>query len=766
MVSRIQKLLVSLEQCVKGCIFQNNQGRASDHPGEGRSQTALERRIAERTAELKELNASLLVEINERRQMEAALLHAKQESDAFMQATPGIAYVIDQEGRLSRWNLKLETLLSYTAEELMGKPIQELVAEEDHAILRSVTQEIEAGKTASGELNLLAKNGSRLPILVTGARTEVPNEHCYAVGVGVEISDYRAAAVALKKSEEEYRTLVEAFPDAVMVFDASRHLLYMNSVLKAHLGEQISLLKGEWKDSPIFDHEDIIAADKALTEFIETGQQHMHGPETHLITPDGQGRWFDLVFARTQYNGQAAVLVITRDITEQKRVEARLLHDALHDHLTGLPNRALLMDRIKQAIERQKRYPESQFAVLYMDLDRFKDVNDSLGHGDGDQLLIAVARRIQDCLRGCDTLARLGGDELVVLLSEVEGIEEAERVAEQIQEQLKHPVELHGLQVVTSASIGVVLCSASRCNPEEILRDADIAMYRAKESGKARHQVFNVSMHNRVFSRLHMENDLRRALTDNELEIHYQPIISIDSGKLLGFEALARWTHPTRGVIPPSEFIPLAEDSLLIIPLDRWMLLNACKKMREWQDRHPRLKKCKINVNLSGKQFAQPDMLEMIQSVLNQSGLPADCLCIEITESVIMENLEQANQILQQIQQMGVRIDIDDFGTGFSSLTYLFQLPVNTLKIDHSFVRNLGKDARTTEVVRAIVTLAHHMEIDVVAEGVETQQQQNLLRDMRCDQCQGYYFARPMSLEAVEAYLLERSLISELSNPV
>ena len=757
MSSKIWKILVSTLSFVTQRVFQKTHGVEAAAYRCGHSQAALQCRIAERTAELCELNASLLVEINERRQVEAALLQSKQEADAFMNATPCIVYVIDQAGRLFRWNKKLETLLGYTSEELAERDIQGLVAEGDHDTLQTVIAEILDGTTASRELCLLAKDGRMVPIYVTGTRIVIEEGKNFVVGVGVDISDYRAAMAALRKSEQEYRTLVEALPDAVIVFDYSRRPLYMNSVLEKQLGILPGDLTDEWKNNPIFNPGDIANVNQALTEFITSGSQRMQGPETRLIARDGQVRWFDLVFARTEYIGQPAVLVITRDITEQKRVEARLLHDALHDHLTGLPNRALLMDRINHAVQVQKRHPDHLFAVLYMDLDRFKDVNDSLGHSDGDELLIAVARRIQECLRSFDTLARLGGDELVILLSEVKNSEEAELVAKRIQEKLKRPFDLHGLQVFTSASIGLVLCDATRQNPEEILRDADIAMYRAKESGKARHQVFDATMHSQVFSKLHMENDLRRALAEDELEINYQPILSVTTGRILGFEALARWIHPSRGLISPSEFIPLAEDSLLIIPLDRWMMLKACRQMRMWQERYPLLEDCKINVNLSGKQFTQPDLLEMIESILQTSGLPASNLCIEITESVIMENIEQAKQILQKIQALGARIEIDDFGTGFSSLTYLFQLPVNTLKIDHSFVGNLGKDNRTTEVVRAIVTLAHHMEIDVVAEGVETQQQQRLLLDMGCDQCQGFYHALPMNLEAVEAYLSERS---------
>lgn len=763
MSSKIWKILVSTLNSVTRCDFQKTGGGVATAYQSGRSQAALQRSIVEQTADRRGLNTSPRVELNERHQVEAALLHSKQEVDVFMNATPCIVYVIDQAGRLARWNTKLETLLGYTHAELEGRHIQGLVAEDNQDTLQAVIAEILDGETASKELCLQAKDGRLVPIYVTGTRILVEDGKFFVVGVGVDISNYRAAAAALRKSEHEYRTLVEAFPDAVMVFDYSRRLLYMNSVFEKQLGILPGDLSGEWKNNPIFNPDDIANVDQALIDFIAAGSQHTQGPEARLITRDGQVRWFDLVFARTEYTGQPAVLVITRDITEQKRVEARLLHDALHDHLTGLPNRALLMDRIKHAVQVQKRHPEHLFAVLYMDLDRFKDVNDSLGHSDGDKLLIAVAQRIQECLRACDTLARLGGDELVVLLSEVGNIEDAELVAKRIQEKLKQPFDLHGLQVVTSASIGLVLCDATRQNPEEILRDADIAMYRAKESGKARHQVFDASMHSHVFSRLHMENDLRQALARNDLEIYYQPILSVKTGHIQGFEALARWIHPTRGLIPPSEFIPLAEDSLLIVPLDRWMMLKACRQMRMWQERYPMLEGCKINVNLSGKQFTQPDMLEMIQKILHKSGLPGRSLCIEITESVIMENIEQANQILQKIQEMGARIEIDDFGTGFSSLTYLFQLPVNTLKIDHSFVRNLGKDNRTTEVVRAIVTLAHHMEIDVVAEGVETQQQQLLLQDMCCDQCQGFYHARPMSLEAVEAYLSERFSIPQLS---
>jgi diguanylate cyclase (GGDEF)-like protein len=391
--------------------------------------------------------------------------------------------------------------------------------------------------------------------------------------------------------------------------------------------------------------------------------------------------------------------------------------------------------------------------VLFLDLDRFKNINDSLGHVYGDKLLIEIACRLRTCVREVDTVARFGGDEFAVLLDETCNLADAIRVAEKIQLELHRPLELHGQENFTSASIGVALSSMGYDNPDDMLRDADTAMYRAKDHGKARHEVFDHTMHTRAVAMMRLESDLRRALEREEFRIQYQPIVALRTGKLKGFEALVRWEHPDRGLVSPNEFIPVAEETGLIVALGQWVLEQACWQLREWQTSFPASRNLTMSVNLSGKQIAQPDIAERLQDVLRTTELDPRCLKLEITETVVMENTEAVTVILDRLRTLGVSLAIDDFGTGYSSLSYLHRFPVNTLKIDRSFVGRMTAGDENLEIVRTIVTLAQNLVMDVVAEGIETFDQLALLKALRCDYGQGHFFSKPLNAEAVAELL-------------
>ncbi|HEV2762710.1 MAG TPA: EAL domain-containing protein, partial [Pyrinomonadaceae bacterium] len=447
---------------------------------------------------------------------------------------------------------------------------------------------------------------------------------------------------------------------------------------------------------------------------------------------------------------------LTREVAERKQIEEQLLHNAFHDGLTGLANRALFMDHLQLALGRARRHESYRFAVLFLDLDRFKVINDSLGHMAGDQLLVEIARRLEAVMRPGDTVSRLGGDEFAVLLDDLGGAGEAEEVAGRLQRELSASCDLGGHEVFTTVSTGIVLSSADYHRPEELLRDADTAMYRAKKLGKARHEVFEQAMHARAMNLLGLERDLRWAVERRELFLQYQPIVSLDTGALRGFEALVRWQHPERGLIPPAEFIPIAEETGLIIPIGRWVLGEACRQMSRWQQLSPAGGPLPMNVNLSGKQFTQPDLIDQIREVLRETGLDPRSLKLEITESVVMENIETATRTLEQLRALGVELGIDDFGTGYSSLSYLQRFPVGTLKIDRSFISRITESDGTAEIVRTIMKLAQTLGMDVVAEGVETEQQRARLRALECESGQGYYFSRPMDGDAAEAFFLSR----------
>lgn len=447
---------------------------------------------------------------------------------------------------------------------------------------------------------------------------------------------------------------------------------------------------------------------------------------------------------------------LQRDIAERRRAEEQLLHNALHDGLTGLPNQALFMDRLGLALERAKRRKDYLFAVLFLDLDRFKVINDSLGHIVGNQLLIAISRRLETFLRSVDTVARLGGDEFTILLEDIEDTSTAIHIAERIQKELALPFNVNELEVFTSVSIGIALSSQSYAQPEHLLRDADIAMYRAKALGKARYEVFDTDMHNRAVLLLQLETDLRRAITREEFLIHYQPIVSLVTGSIVGFEALVRWNHPKRGLISPIEFIPVAEEAGMIVMIGQWVLREACSQMHKWHTQFPTTPPLTISVNLSGKQIMQLELLQQINFVLQETGLDASSLKLELTESVLIDNTESATAMLSQLRALNIELHMDDFGTGYSSLSYLHRFPISTLKIDRSFISNIGIGGENLEIVRAIVALAHSLNMNVTAEGVETLEQLALLRGMQCNRGQGYFFSRPLDSLAVEELLISK----------
>jgi diguanylate cyclase (GGDEF)-like protein/PAS domain S-box-containing protein len=445
------------------------------------------------------------------------------------------------------------------------------------------------------------------------------------------------------------------------------------------------------------------------------------------------------------------------DITDRKRAEDQLLHDAFHDALTGLPNRALFLDRLGRAMERHVRFPDNLFAVLFLDLDRFKVINDSLGHAVGDLLLISIANRLKVCLRGSDTVARLGGDEFVILLEDFQDSSDAVLVAERVLGELKLPFLLKEHEVVTSASIGIVVSGVGYERPADVLRDADISLYRAKAQGRDRYAVFEPSLRTLAIAQLELESELRVALERRELHLHYQVIRSLKYDRITGFEALLRWKSPTRGNVSPVEFIPAAEETGLIVPIGEWVLREACRQLREWQEEFPCTPPLTINVNISGIQFSHPGFVDLVKQILLETGLEAGSLRLEITESVFMENAEQANRTLLQLRDLGLHLQIDDFGTGYSSLAYLQQFPISTIKIDRSFISRIGSNGDGSsdgaEIVKTIVALARELGMDSIAEGVETEEQLQALKLLNCEYGQGFYLARPVDSQTTEMML-------------
>jgi diguanylate cyclase (GGDEF)-like protein/PAS domain S-box-containing protein len=444
---------------------------------------------------------------------------------------------------------------------------------------------------------------------------------------------------------------------------------------------------------------------------------------------------------------------IITDISERKRAEKQLIFDALHDGLTHLPNRTLFTERLESALIRKQRWPEYNFAVLFLDLDRFKVINDSLGHVAGDQLLIKVADRLMHYVRASDTVARLGGDEFTILLDQVSKTSDVINLVKQIQAALMQPIEVNGSMVFTSASIGIVMATQDYKTASELLRDADIAMYRAKENRKPGYELFNRVMYAQTMRRLKLENDLRGSLENQEFDLLYQPIFSLKGQNLLGFEALIRWLNPEEGVINPNEFIHIAEETGLIVPLGNWVLEKACRQIKTWQQRYADYRHLKINVNMTSHQFREPSLISTLDRILQEVGLAGCALRLELTESTLIQDTETTVETLRQIRQRNIQISIDDFGTGYSSLSYLSRFPINNLKIDRSFVSRMHLDTDNFEIVRTITSLAHTLGMDVTAEGIELETQLLLLEDLDCEFGQGYFFSYPLDVAAADALL-------------
>jgi diguanylate cyclase (GGDEF)-like protein/PAS domain S-box-containing protein len=572
--------------------------------------------------------------------------------------------------------------------------------------------------------------------------------------------DRRRHVAEIARLREELfllETLMDNSPDSIYFKDRESRFTRVNRYAAARFGVAEPALAIGRTDFDYFTDEHAAQAFRDEQEIIRTGLPLVNVEEKET-TPDGVVQWVSTTKMplRDSDGNIVGTFGISRDITQRKEFEAQLEHQAFFDTLTQLPNRALFMDRLQHLFHRGRR-PESNvlFAVIYLDLDRFKGINDGLGHHAGDELLVEIARRLERCVRPCDTLARLGGDEFTVLLEDITSELDATRIAERIQKELSAPFFVHGQEVFSSASLGIALSSGHYERPEDMLRDADTAMYRAKASGRSRHQVFDVDMHQRAVSLLRLETDLRRGIERGEIVPYYQPIIDLGTRTLRGFEALARWRHPTRGLIMPDVFIPIAEETGLISALGDFMLMEACRQMRQWQALYPRDPALRISVNVSTRQLAHSDVAEQVRRVLRETGLDAASLTLEITESALMQNLKSGAAVIQQLHEMAIRLHIDDFGTGYSSLSYLHNFPVHTLKVDKSFVSRMEDTPSQAEIVKAIVSLAQNLGMEVTAEGVETKAQADALQDLNCNSAQGFLVSRPLPAELAERLIVD-----------
>jgi diguanylate cyclase (GGDEF)-like protein/PAS domain S-box-containing protein len=560
---------------------------------------------------------------------------------------------------------------------------------------------------------------------------------------------------ALRRSEQRYALAVQGANDGLWDWDVSEGTVYLSPRWREMLGCADAEVEGSFEGWMRWVHpEDRDSVRSALDAHFRGGGSHFE-LEHRMLHRSEQVRW---VRTRGVVVREADGVVVRMagsmtDVTDRKRAEEQLLHDAFHDGLTGLANRALLVDRMNVSLAAQRRDEASPFAVLVLDVDRFKNVNDSLGHGLGDELLLQVGQRLKQVVREGDTVARLGGDEFAVQVNRVRDAGDAVHLAERIKAVLGQPFSLGEQEVFVTASVGIALSADGATSADGMLRDADIAMYRAKGAGRARYEIFDRKMHRAAVRLLSMETELRRAVDQGDFVMHYQPIVSLDDGRIVGFEALVRWNHPERGLVAPTAFIAIAEETGLIVPLGWWVLEHACRQARQWQLAFPSEPPLFMSVNVSGKLFTQADAVDGVVRILEASQLEPESLRLEVTESVVMEHTEQAMRKLLELRAFGVQLSIDDFGTGYSSLSYLQRFRYDSLKIDRSFVSSMGSAGDSRAIVETILGLASSLGIGVVAEGVETAEQVERLRQMKCPLGQGYWFARPLAVPAAEELL-------------
>lgn len=686
------------------------------------------------------------VDVSDRERALTEARRSQLELEDFVESAPvGIRWTAP-DGTILRANPAELDMLGYGHEEYVGRNIAQFHL--DPEVAADTLRRLWAGEALRNvEIRMRHRNGSICYGLLSATARFEDGQFMHARCVTRDITERRLAEQALV----HFRAIVESADEAVIgksldgmitSWNPAAARLYGYSAEEV-IGKPITLLA-----SP--DRIDEIPAilerlrRRELTEHLETAWVRKDGTQVEVsltISPiiDAEGR-------------TVGATTIAHDVTERRHAEQQLLHGALHDGLTDLPNRAYFVERVSQALKRARRDAGYRFAVLFLDLDDFKAVNDSLGHAVGDRLLTEIAGRLRTCVRPGDVVARLGGDEFTLLLEEISGLPDVEHAARRIQDSLAAPFSLEGREILATASIGAALSERGYDQPQDLLRNADLAMYNAKQQGRARFEVFDVAMRDSAQARFGMEADLRKAVERHEFRLVFQPIMGLETGRLHGFEALLRWHRPRRGVIPPVEFVPLAEQTGLMLPIGTWVLQEACRSARRWQDAFPAAAPVRISVNLSAKQLGHPHIVEDVRTALQDAGLAPSCLVLEITESVLMGDVDSSTAVLHRLRELSVELHMDDFG-GYSSFKYLPRFPLQGIKVDRSFVHRMGARRTDLEIVRSIVDLAGTLGLGVIAEGVETVAQRERLIAFGCELGQGYLLAKPLEPKAAAAFL-------------
>ncbi|HWI52217.1 MAG TPA: EAL domain-containing protein [Symbiobacteriaceae bacterium] len=703
-------------------------------------------RLRQSIARAAEALAAIRTDLPARPELEGLLVAAQQASalmDTMTRTDHDISVTCDAEGEVTSISTGCLDTLGYAPAELAHGEYRRLVHPDDYAHMRAHLDRSLQGETVTGvECRLWHKDGS----LVWLEWTITPLADCAGVyAVGRDITTHKQYEQVIRESEQLYRALFEYSPDGVFTLDFEGRVITMNPACVRICGYEPQELLGQYLSRLLFADQ----VERCLAFFHRVMEGEAQNFESSMRHKDGRTLYMHATLVPLLLEGTVVgAYGVVRDITERKQAEEQLAHMAFHDPLTGLANRTLFMNRLDQLVKGNVANQPS-FAILYLDLDDFKIVNDSLGHRTGDLLLIEAAQRLKSCVGPGDTVARLGGDEFTMILEGTQDTDDAILVAHSVLRVLNTPYDIDGHKMVVTPSVGVVMGNQG-LDSKELLRYADIAMYKAKQNGKARYEAFTPVMYNHVLQRLQLETDLRRAIEQNEFRVYYQPIIELSDGSISGVEALIRWETPDHGIISPAQFIPLAEETGLILPIGRWVLEEACRQGRRWQERFPHLV---VSVNLSALQFREPFLAEEIARILQETDMQPAGLQLEITESILMQESTTTQETLRQLKALGIQLALDDFGTGYSSLSYLKRFPIDVLKIDRSFVGGLGESPADTALVRTVITLAKALNLTVTGEGVETAEQIGQLRAMECERGQGFFFARPIPAREVDDLL-------------
>jgi diguanylate cyclase (GGDEF)-like protein/PAS domain S-box-containing protein len=706
----------------------------------------------------------------------AALIERKLHLDSEQQMRQ-VASIVDSsddaiftetlDRKVATWNHSAEVLYGYTDQEVLGQPVDLLYPDSEDQLIPPLIEKVHRGeRTSAVEVVHRRKDGSTVNVAMNLSPIRAADGRIIAASVMArDIDDRKKAEQDLAQSEERYALASRGSNDGLWDWDLRTNTVYYSPRWKSILGyeeHEIEPTPESWTD--LIDTSDATQFQADLAFHLAGQTEHLHS-EHRVATKSGEQRWVLCrgVAVRDHQGEPVRIAGSLTDITRQKQSEAALLQLAQHDKLTGLPNRAMFVEIVRTALARSKRSDSYKFAVLFLDFDRFKVINDSLGHEFGDMLLINIAQQLRVQIRTVDTAARLGGDEFVVLLDGIDGIHGAIDVANRLLSVFSKPHNLRGHEVISTASIGIVTSEGEYHRPDELIRDADNAMYQAKAAGKARYVIFDEQMHAKALQRLNLEKDMRKAISLGQMWVAYQPIVDLEDGTLKGFEALLRWDHPELGAVGPDQFIVIAEETGEIVTIGDWVMEQACRQLVKWKQDYPHASDLFMNINVSKRQVAQPDVVKKLAQVIEDTGVNPSSIKLEITESAIMDDRNGITPVLDEIRSLGVQLAMDDFGTGHSSLSCLHRFPIDVLKIDREFIMNMEQRIEYTAVIQAIITLAHTLNISVVAEGLETVEQVAQLQALECDTAQGYYFSKPLTREDAGEYILNKNQPQRLS---